>query len=70
MKDGKRLSLEIMTTAGDRTRELVEQVLQGQWKAVGVEIRIRNEPARVFFGETVSKRKFPDLALFAWFSGP
>jgi peptide/nickel transport system substrate-binding protein len=69
-KDGKRLSLEIMTTAGDRTRELVEQVLQGQWKAIGIEVRIRNEPARVFFGETVSKRKFPDLALFAWFSSP
>ncbi len=47
-----------MTTAGNRTRELVEQVLQSQWKRLGIEVRIRNEPARVFFGETVSKRKF------------
>jgi peptide/nickel transport system substrate-binding protein len=69
-RDGKRLSLEIMTTAGDRTRELVEQVVQSQWKAIGIEIRLRNEPARVFFGETVTKRKFPDMALFAWFSAP
>ncbi|MEE8506223.1 MAG: peptide ABC transporter substrate-binding protein, partial [Kiloniellales bacterium] len=54
---GERLTLELMTTAGDRTRELVEQVLQSQWRQVGIDVRIRNEPARVFFGETVSKRK-------------
>jgi len=67
---GDRLSLELMTTAGDRTRELVEQVLQSQWRTVGVDIRIRNEPARVFFGQTVSQRKFTGMALFAWLSAP
>ncbi|MEX2009266.1 MAG: peptide ABC transporter substrate-binding protein [Dongiaceae bacterium] len=67
---GERLSLELMTTAGDRTRELVEQVLQSQWRKVGVEIRIRNEPARVFFGQTVNQRKFTGMALFAWLSAP
>ncbi|MEX0814327.1 MAG: peptide ABC transporter substrate-binding protein [Dongiaceae bacterium] len=67
---GERLSLELMTTAGDRTRELVEQVLQSQWRKVGVDIRIRNEPARVFFGQTVSQRKFTGMALFAWLSAP
>jgi peptide/nickel transport system substrate-binding protein len=66
---GERLSLELMTTAGNRSRELVQQVLQSQWKQVGVEIRIRNEPPRVFFGETVTKRNF-SLALFAWISSP
>ena len=30
---GDRLSLELMTTAGNRSRELVQQVLQSQWKA-------------------------------------
>ena len=29
---GERLSLELMTTAGNRSRELVEQVLQSQWR--------------------------------------
>jgi peptide/nickel transport system substrate-binding protein len=67
---GERLSFELMTTAGNRSRELVQQVLQSQWRQVGVEARIRNEPARVFFGETVSKRKFTGLALFAWVSSP
>jgi peptide/nickel transport system substrate-binding protein len=59
-----------MTTAGNRTRELVEQVLQSQWREVGIDARIRNEPARVFFGETVRKRKFPHMAMFAWISSP
>lgn len=67
---GERLSLEIMTTAGNRTRELVEQVLQSQWREAGIDVRIRNEPARVFFGETVTKRKFPAMAMFAWLSSP
>ncbi|MCH8002925.1 MAG: peptide ABC transporter substrate-binding protein, partial [Proteobacteria bacterium] len=67
---GERLTLELMTTAGNRTRELVEQVLQSQWRQVGIDARIRNEPARVFFGETVAKRKFTGAAMFAWLSSP
>jgi peptide/nickel transport system substrate-binding protein len=59
-----------MTTAGNRSRELVQQVLQGMWRAAGIEVRIRNEPPRVFFGETVSRRRFQGLALFAWISSP
>ena len=68
--NGDRLSLELMTTAGNRTRELVQQVLQSQWKQIGVEIRIRNEPARVYFGETLTQRKHKGLAMFAWVSAP
>jgi len=64
------MRLELMTTAGNRTRELVEQVLQAMWRRAGVEITIRNEPARVFFGETVSKRRFTAMAMFAWISAP
>jgi peptide/nickel transport system substrate-binding protein len=67
---GERLSLELMTTAGNRSRELVQQVLQGMWRQIGIDIRIRNEPPRVFFGETVSKRRFQAMALFAWISSP
>lgn len=67
---GERLSLELMTTAGNRAREVVQQVLRSQWRALGVDIRIRNQPARVFFGETVSKRQFEAMAMFAWISAP
>ncbi len=67
---GEPLTLELMSTAGNRTRELVEQVLQSQWQRLGIDVRIRNEPARVFFGETVAKRKFGAMAMFAWISSP
>ncbi len=68
--DGQALTLEFMTTAGNRTRELVQQVLQNQWKQVGIDVRIRNEPARVYFGETLDQRKHKALAMFAWSSSP
>ena len=67
---GEKLSLELMTTAGNRTRELVQQVLQSQWRQSGIEVRLRNEPPRVFFAETVGKRRFTSLAMFAWLSAP
>ncbi|MDH3771953.1 MAG: ABC transporter substrate-binding protein, partial [Nitrospirota bacterium] len=67
---GEPLALELMTTAGNRSRELVQQVLQSQWQSLGIDVRIRNEPARVFFGETVSKRHFTGMAMFAWISSP
>jgi peptide/nickel transport system substrate-binding protein len=66
---GERLALELMSTAGNRSRELVQQVLQSQWRQLGIEVRIRNEPPRVLFGESVTKRKF-QTALFAWLSAP
>jgi peptide/nickel transport system substrate-binding protein len=67
---GEPFTLELMSTAGSRTRELVEQVLQSQWQRLGIDVRIRNEPARVFFGETTGMRKFSAMAMFAWISSP
>ena len=67
---GERLSLRLMTTAGNKTRELVEQVLQSQWKKVGIDITIKNEPARVYFGQTMTRREYPALGMYAWLSSP
>jgi peptide/nickel transport system substrate-binding protein len=67
---GEPLRLDLMTTAGNRTRELIQQVIQGQWRQLGIETVIKNEPPRVFFGETTTKRRFTGLALFAWISSP
>lgn len=66
---GEPLSFTLMTTAGNHSRELVEQVLQSEWKKVGIDIRLKNEPARVFFGETLLHRQF-QLAMYAWISSP
>ncbi|UOF01851.1 peptide ABC transporter substrate-binding protein [Bdellovibrio reynosensis] len=70
VKDGKKLSLVFQTTAGNKTREVVQVYLQNQWKQAGIEILVKNEPARVFFGDTMTKRKFEGMALFAWVSSP
>ena len=69
-KDGKKLYFTLMTTAGNKTRELVQVYLQNKWKQVGIDVSSKNEPARVFFGETTKKRKFDAMALYAWVSAP
>lgn len=69
-ESGDRLSLVLMTTAGDRTRELVAQVLQSQWKQAGIEVKLQHQPARVLFGETLTQRKFPGMVMFSWLSHP
>lgn len=67
---GEPLTFTIMTTAGNATRELVEQVLQSQWRRAGIDVSIKNEPARVLFGETIARRAFDSMTMFAWLSSP
>lgn len=67
---GQPLRLELISTAGDRTRETVELVLQSYWRKVGIDLRIKNQPARVFVGDTLRKRRYPALAMVAWISSP
>ena len=43
---GEKLSFTLMTTAGNHSRELVEQVLQSEWRKVGIDIKLKNEPAQ------------------------
>lgn len=72
-KGGKKLSLTFSTTAGNTTRERVQQILQAQWKAAGVQVNIQNYPSSVIFGpDFLSKGeagKF-DLAMYAWTGNP
>lgn len=68
-KDGAPLTLELATTSGNRTREMIEQVLQAQWQQIGVDVRLKNQPARVLIGETTSHREF-QMAMFAWVASP
>jgi peptide/nickel transport system substrate-binding protein len=66
---GERLSFDFQTTAGNKLRELIQQVLQSQWKEAGIDVVIKNEPARTLFGPTLSHREFTGLALYGWTSG-
>ena len=66
---GERFSIEITTTAGNRVRELVAQVIQSQLKQVGIDVRIKAEPPRVF-SEALNRRQFTGLAMYAWVQSP
>ncbi len=68
-KDGTPLTLELATTSGNRTREMIEQVLQAQWRQIGISVKLKNQPARVLLGGTVNRRNFT-MAMFAWVSAP
>ncbi len=67
---GQALWVELMSTAGNRTREIMELVAQQAWKRLGLTVTLHNQPARTFFGDSVLKHAFPSLALFAWMSAP
>jgi peptide/nickel transport system substrate-binding protein len=67
---GAKLALEFATTAGMRSREQVQQILQRQWRERGIDIQIRNQPPRVLFGRTLDRREFTGLAMFAWVAAP
>jgi peptide/nickel transport system substrate-binding protein len=67
-QDGTPLALELATTSGNRTREMIEQVLQSQWRQIGIAVRLKNLPARVLFSAT-SRRNFT-MAMFAWVASP
>jgi peptide/nickel transport system substrate-binding protein len=47
-KGGVRASLTYTTTTGDQLRERVQQVLVDEWKAIGIEVKIQNQPSAVF----------------------
>ncbi len=68
-KNGQKLSLNLRAASGAKLNEMIEVYLQEKFKAVGIELLVKNEPPRVFFGETVSRRKF-DLAMYSWVSVP
>ena len=64
-KGGKRLSVNISTTAGNQLRETQEELIQAQAKEFGMEIKIKNADADVLFGKWLPEGNF-DIANFAW----
>ncbi len=69
-KGGARASLTILTTTGNKTREQVEQVLVDEYKAIGIELKIQNQPSSVFLSGSWTandprKRGTFDLNMYA-----
>ncbi|MEK7485955.1 MAG: peptide ABC transporter substrate-binding protein [Planctomycetota bacterium] len=67
---GEKLEIVFQTTTGNKVREEVQLILQSQWKKIGVDVAIKNQEAKLFFGETTNKRQFPHLAMYAWTMSP
>ena len=67
---GERLAFTLTSVAGIKTNELVMSVLAAQWRRIGIDARIRGQPARVFFGDTLQRRNFDGLAFFGWIVSP
>ncbi len=62
---GKRVEMEISTTAGNAIREQIQQIIKEQLRQVGIDVRISNRPASVFFGTYTTRRQFPHMAMYA-----
>lgn len=67
---GKRLSIDIAGATGNSLNDLLEQVLQSQLKAIGIELVINNVPTRVLIGETLRYRKYQGMALLSYTPPP
>ena len=63
---GEKLSFTFAVTTGVRLRELMQQVIQSQWKAACIETVIHNEPPRTLFGRTLKERSFTGLVMYSW----
>jgi peptide/nickel transport system substrate-binding protein len=62
-KDGKRASFSIATTAGNKRRELTEEIIQPQLKAAGFDMSIKNTSADNLFGKVIVNGTY-QMALF------
>ncbi len=69
-KNGKRFSFNLEAVTGGATGEATETLVQQQLRAVGIDAKIKNYPAEVFFapygsGGILFNGKY-DVAFFAW----
>lgn len=62
-KNGKTLELRYSTTSNNTKRSNTQQILQAQWKQIGVKINIVDYPAATYFGTVLPQGNF-DLGEF------
>lgn len=67
---GEKLTIIQMTTAGNKSRELVQQAIQSDWRKIGIDSSIQNQAPRVLFGQSTRERTYKDTTMYAWLSAP
>jgi peptide/nickel transport system substrate-binding protein len=65
---GQRLSLVLAYASGNRASDQIAQVIQSDLRQVGIELRLKAAPARIYFAD-LTRRKF-DLAFYSWVTSP
>jgi peptide/nickel transport system substrate-binding protein len=65
---GQRLSLVLSYASGNRASDQIAQVIQSDLRRVGIELRLKAAPARIYFAD-LTRRKF-DLAFYSWVTSP
>ncbi len=60
---GQKLSIELVTTAGNQTRVQIAQVIQNQLKSVCIDAPVKQVQIGVYNGEEMRKRKFTGMGL-------
>ena len=68
MKGGQKLTVSLVTTAGNKVREAVAQMILQQLKEVGIAVEVRPLDPKVFFEDVLKNRRF-QTAMYAWVSG-
>jgi peptide/nickel transport system substrate-binding protein len=72
-KAGRRLDLVVVSTAGSTIYRSVEQMLQSQWKAAGVNLIVKNSPDSINYAPAADNGIFAsgkfDLMVEGWFNG-
>jgi peptide/nickel transport system substrate-binding protein len=72
-KGGAKASLTIVTTTGDKIREGVQQILVDEYKAIGVQLQIKNQPSSVLLSGSYSAgdpRKKGNIDMWMYASSP
>lgn len=67
---GQRAGFTLTTTAGDKTRLIVAQAIQSDLKNIGIDMGIKTQTPRVFFGQTLRERSYDGTGMFAFLSAP
>jgi len=57
-KDGMKFEFDFATTAGTKTREEYQQIIQQQWQQIGVKANIKNLASPMLWGEYYQKSQF------------
>lgn len=68
--NGQRLTLTLLTTEGNASRAMLQQMVSNSWKQIGVEVQPKLVPATELLSTILPQRRFEGAVLFAIASFP